>query len=79
MGWDFFKIEDEFKRMKVPNDAWIQTNLNNKYAICDTYPTQLYVPASASTAMLIGCSRFRSKGRLPVLTYLHDNQVRDIF
>lgn len=38
-------------------------------------PRQMYVPAEASTAMLIGSSRFRSKARLPVLTYLHSNQA----
>jgi len=43
--------------------------------LCDTYPEELYVPASASTAVLIGSSRFRSRGRLPVLTYLHHNKV----
>lgn len=35
----------------------------------------MYVPAEASQAMLLGCSKFRSKARLPVLTYLHSNQA----
>lgn len=74
-GWDFFKLENEFKRMKVPNNEWTLTTLNQNYDICDTYPKQLYVPAQASTAMLLGSSRFRSKGRLPVLTYLHPNKA----
>lgn len=38
-------------------------------------PKHIYVPAEATTAMLIGSSRFRSKARLPVLTYLHSNQA----
>lgn len=38
-------------------------------------PRKIYVPSEASTAMLIGSSRFRSKARLPVLTYLHSNQA----
>ncbi|XP_055379652.1 myotubularin-related protein 6 isoform X2 [Condylostylus longicornis] len=74
-GWDFFKLENEFKRMKVPNDQWSLCNLNQNYELCDTYPRQIYVPAEASTAMLIGSSRFRSKGRLPALTYLHSNKA----
>lgn len=40
-----------------------------------TDPRQIYVPSEATTAMLIGSSRFRSKARLPVLTYLHSNQA----
>lgn len=38
-------------------------------------PRQIYVPTEATTAMLIGSSRFRSKARLPVLTYLHSNHA----
>lgn len=43
--------------------------------LCDTYPKYLYVPASATTTILLGSSKFRSKGRLPVLSYLHKNKV----
>ncbi|KAL1459046.1 hypothetical protein WDU94_011058 [Cyamophila willieti] len=70
-GWDFFSIEQEFKRMQVPNNEWCLTNLNKNYELCDTYPRYIYVPASATTSILLGSSKFRSKGRLPVLTYLH--------
>uniref|UniRef100_A0A1A9W9M5 Myotubularin phosphatase domain-containing protein n=1 Tax=Glossina brevipalpis TaxID=37001 RepID=A0A1A9W9M5_9MUSC len=73
-GWDFFKLENEFKRMRVPNDIWTLCSLNANYELCDTYPRQIYVPQEANTAMLIGSSRFRSKGRLPALTYLHSNK-----
>ncbi|XP_065077217.1 myotubularin-related protein 8 isoform X2 [Ochlerotatus camptorhynchus] len=75
VGWDYFKLETEFKRMRAPNDQWSLCMLNKNYELCDTYPQQLYVPAEASTAMLLGSSRFRSKGRLPALTYLHSNKA----
>ncbi|XP_055536844.1 myotubularin-related protein 8 isoform X3 [Wyeomyia smithii] len=74
-GWDYFKLENEFKRMRVPNDHWNLCTLNQNYELCDTYPQQLYVPVETSTAMLLGSSRFRSKGRLPALTYLHSNKA----
>ena len=60
----------------MPNSAWTLTDMNESYEVCDTYPPLLAVPAAASTAVLIGCARFRSKGRLPVLSYRHHNQVR---
>lgn len=44
--------------------------------LCDTYPQCLFVPSSVSTIVLVGSASFRSKGRLPVLTYLHKNQVK---
>ena len=65
----------EFQRMGVPNANWTLTNLNKDYQLCDTYPQCLFVPASVSTIVLVGSASFRSKGRLPVLTYLHKNQA----
>ncbi|KAF4523093.1 hypothetical protein B566_EDAN003105, partial [Ephemera danica] len=73
-GWTFFDLQAEYQRMRVPNDNWNLTLLNKEYELCDTYPRYLYVPASASTTVLLGSSRFRSKGRLPVLSYLHSNK-----
>ncbi|KAF5300008.1 hypothetical protein FQR65_LT09264 [Abscondita terminalis] len=74
-GWNLFDLKSEFKRMGVPNDHWCLTMLNKDYELCDTYPKFLYVPTTASTTILMGSSRFRSKGRLPVLSYLHHNKA----
>nr|CAD7266644.1 unnamed protein product [Timema shepardi] len=74
-GWNFFDLQSEFQRMGAPNDQWSLSLLNKDYELCDTYPRYLYVPSSASTTLLLGSSRFRSKGRLPVLTYLHKNKA----
>ncbi|XP_017146423.1 myotubularin-related protein 6 isoform X2 [Drosophila miranda] len=74
-GWDFFNLEAEFKHLLVPNDNWTLCSMNEKYELCDTYPRQIYVPKEATTLMLISSSRFRSKGRLPALTYLHNNKA----
>ncbi|XP_017784444.1 PREDICTED: myotubularin-related protein 6 isoform X2 [Nicrophorus vespilloides] len=74
-GWDFYDLQSEYKRMGVPNDQWGLTNLNKDYELCDTYPRHLHVPLSATTTTLMGSSRFRSKGRLPVLSYLHHNKA----
>ncbi|CAG7722169.1 unnamed protein product [Allacma fusca] len=74
-GWALFDLQLEFERMGVPNESWTMTSLNKDYEICDTYPRYLYVPATAQTAVLLGSSRFRSRGRLPVLTYLHSTKA----
>ncbi|KAL5012393.1 hypothetical protein ScPMuIL_010944 [Solemya velum] len=70
-GWDMYDTQTEYLRMGVPNELWILTNLNREYEICDTYPRHLYVPVTATTPVLVGSSKFRSRGRLPVLSYLH--------
>ena len=59
----------------IPVSSVLFCNLFVFLQLCDTYPRYLYVPAHASASILLGSSRFRSKGRLPVLTYLHHNKV----
>lgn len=75
VGWYFFDLQSEFQHMSVPNAYWSLTTINKDYEICDTYPRYLYVPATVTTPVLIGSSRFRSKARLPVLSYLYKNQA----
>ena len=60
----------------MPCETWVHSNLNEEYGLCDTYPSHLYFPVSASTQVIIASSKFRSRGRLPVLSYLHaENQA----
>ncbi|CAD6193014.1 unnamed protein product [Caenorhabditis auriculariae] len=70
-GWSRMDWGIEMSRQGVPPDTWVETDINSGFSSCDTYPERLWVPASASTATLIGSCRFRSRGRLPVLSYFH--------
>ncbi|EDO34710.1 predicted protein [Nematostella vectensis] len=70
-GWALFDIKSDYTRMGVPSDLWTATQLNKDYELCDTYPNILYVPKSATKEVLVGSSRFRSRGRLPVLSFYH--------
>lgn len=74
-GWDKFDFQAEYGRMGLPNRHWVLSTINKDYEICDTYPRYLYVPASSTTPILVSSSRFRSRGRLPVLSYLHKNMA----
>ncbi|XP_043560781.1 myotubularin-related protein 8 [Chiloscyllium plagiosum] len=69
MGWKIIDIEDDFQRMGVPNEYWEQTDVNENYEICNTYSTFLCVPKEASKPVIVGSSKFRSRGRFPVLSY----------
>ena len=73
--WDPFLLATEYMRMGVPNRDWKVEDGNSNFDLCDTYPPLIYVPTLSTKAMLIGSSKFRSRGRLPVLTYLHSNGV----
>lgn len=35
-GWDYFRLDSEFRRQRVPSDKWILCNLNANYELCDT-------------------------------------------
>jgi myotubularin-related protein 6/7/8 len=70
-----FELESEFARMGIPNNQWSLTHLNSNYEMCDTYPNVLYVPTIASPQLIQGSASFRSRGRLPVLSYLHSNNA----
>ncbi|XP_041970088.1 myotubularin-related protein 8 isoform X2 [Aricia agestis] len=72
-GWNYFDLQTEYQRMNVPNEHWVLCPANKDYELCDTYPSHIYVPARASQAVLLGSASFRSRGRLPVLAYLHQN------
>nr|XP_006824875.1 PREDICTED: myotubularin-related protein 8-like [Saccoglossus kowalevskii] len=75
-GWNLFDMETDYSRMGIPNDNWCVSSVNKNYDICDTYPRQLYMPTNVSTPVLVGSSKFRSRGRLPALSYLHrENQA----
>ncbi|CAM4750036.1 unnamed protein product [Rotaria magnacalcarata] len=71
--WDPFLLATEYVRMGVPNTNWKVEDGNSNFDMCDTYPPLIYVPILTTKAMLFGSSKFRSRGRLPVLTYLHPN------
>lgn len=44
--------------------------------VCDSYPTEVYVPKSATAHIIVGSSKFRSRRRFPALSYYcKDNNV----
>ncbi|XP_071990422.1 phosphatidylinositol-3,5-bisphosphate 3-phosphatase MTMR6 [Engystomops pustulosus] len=71
LGCQCIDLKDEYKRMGVPNDYWQLSDVNRDYKVCETYPRDLYVPVTASKPIIVGSSKFRSKGRFPVLSYYH--------
>ncbi|KAL3085206.1 hypothetical protein niasHS_010275 [Heterodera schachtii] len=75
-NWSRLNWADEFRRQGVDDDlnnGWTVSQFNTNYAHCDTYPEQLWIPRGATTQILIASCRFRSRARLPVLTYFYGN------
>ncbi|XP_023190168.1 myotubularin-related protein 7-like isoform X2 [Xiphophorus maculatus] len=74
-SWSFIDLKADYRRMGVPNNLWVATAANSEYRVCDTYPAELFVPKSATPAVIVGSSRFRSRGRFPALSYFHQDTL----
>ncbi|KAF8912061.1 protein phosphatase [Gymnopilus junonius] len=72
-GWTIYSPRDEYGRMGVGtrSKAWRFTDLNKEYTFCPTYPARLVVPTRISDTTLQYASKYRSKCRIPILSYLH--------
>ena len=53
----------------APGSGWRATKLNERYGLCATYPTVLHCPSLTTDEELEEVAKFRSKQRLPVLSW----------
>lgn len=74
-GWNFYDPKAEFRRQgiseKLPDRGWRITHINKDYTFCDTYPAFLVVPSKISDNVLKYAREFRSRNRIPALSYIH--------
>ncbi|PWN20058.1 phosphatases II, partial [Microstroma glucosiphilum] len=72
-AWSIYDFKAEFTRQGVGSrsKAWRFSDINAKYELSPTYPALFAVPARISDATLQYAAKYRSKGRIPALTYLH--------
>ncbi|KAM5345510.1 hypothetical protein ACJ41O_011372 [Fusarium nematophilum] len=74
-GWSFYDPKAEFRRQgiseKLADKGWRITHINKDYSFCDTYPAFLVVPSKISDNVLKYAREFRSRNRIPALSYIH--------
>ncbi|TYZ59750.1 hypothetical protein PybrP1_009825 [[Pythium] brassicae (nom. inval.)] len=69
-GWKVYNPVAEFQRMGVSaSSKWRVSLSNQKYAVCSTYPSLYVVPATVSDRVLFVAAKFRSKNRIPALSW----------
>ncbi|CAD8121242.1 unnamed protein product [Paramecium sonneborni] len=76
-GWKIYNIEKDFERMGInilQENSQIQNGLfkyvnNENGIICSTYYNRLIVPAKADLDCIQKTAKFRSKERIPILSY----------
>ncbi|XP_077984978.1 phosphatidylinositol-3,5-bisphosphate 3-phosphatase MTMR2-like [Glandiceps talaboti] len=70
-GWLVYDPMTEYKRQGLPTESWRISKINENYEFCDTYPALLAVPAAADDDELRRVAAFRSRNRIPVLSWIH--------
>uniref|UniRef100_A0A669F640 Myotubularin n=1 Tax=Oreochromis niloticus TaxID=8128 RepID=A0A669F640_ORENI len=67
---------DHYFFQGLPNNKWRISFINKSYDLCDTYPTVLAVPYKSKEEDLRKVAAFRSRARIPVLSWIHrENQA----
>ncbi|GFR72324.1 myotubularin-related protein 2 [Elysia marginata] len=69
--WKVYDPIKELRRMGVPNESWRISRANENYQLCDSYPSLVAVPKIATDQDLYKVAEFRSRQRLPVLSWIH--------
>ncbi|KAK2188568.1 hypothetical protein NP493_128g03026 [Ridgeia piscesae] len=70
-GWNVYDAVSELRRQGVPTDSWRISRINENYELSDTYPSIFSVPATATDEDLRYVASFRSRCRIPVLSWIH--------
>ncbi|CAJ2506069.1 Uu.00g001990.m01.CDS01 [Anthostomella pinea] len=74
-GWDFYDPRAEFRRQGISTKSvdrgWRISLINKDYAFSPTYPGLLVVPSKISDNVIKYAGSYRSRQRIPALTYLH--------
>ncbi|KAJ5246154.1 hypothetical protein N7468_001137 [Penicillium chermesinum] len=72
-GWDLYDPRKEWDRqgLNAPNSRWRLSEINVDYSFSPTYPALIPVPCSISDNTINYAGRYRSRARIPALTYLH--------
>jgi myotubularin-related protein 6/7/8 len=74
-GWELYDPKAEFRRQGISSKSqdrgWRISYINKDYAFSPTYPGLLVVPSQISDNVIKHAGPYRSRQRIPVLTYLH--------
>lgn len=77
-GWNVYDAARELRRQGLPNDTWRVSRINESYEFSETYPSVLAVPKHVSDDDLQAVATFRSRSRIPVLSWMHPETLATI-
>ena len=78
-GWEIYNDEEEFKSQQLDFKNTFRIVDNSKFDFCSSYPKKIIVPISMSDEDIRKCGTYRTKERIPALTYRYDKNGRCIW
>ena len=71
----YYDFLEEFKRQGIDFNSNKQFRIlnNSDFKFCESYPKKIIVPYDMPNEYLKKCAEFRTKNRIPILTYRHKN------
>lgn len=70
-GWSVLNLLEEYERLKITPNKTLRIVEQKEYEICDSYPQILVVPSAITDEEIQTIANFRSKGRIPTVTWIH--------
>ena len=78
-GWTIYDDEDEFRYQDLDFENTFRIVDNSKFDFCATYPKKFVVPISMTDADIKKCGAYRTKERIPALTYRYKKNGKCIW
>ena len=78
-GWKIYNDEEEFKKQELDFNNTFRIVDNSKFDFCATYPKKIVVPISMTDDDIKKCGAFRTKERIPALTYRYKKNGKCIW
>ena len=72
-GWEIYNDEKEFIAQNLDFKNTFRIVDNSKFDFCSSYPKKIVVPISMSDDDIKKCGTYRTKERIPALTYRYKN------
>ena len=78
-GWTIYDDEDEFRYQDLDFENTFRVVDNSKFDFCASYPKKIVVPISMTDDDIKKCGAYRTKERIPALTYRYKKNGKCIW
>ena len=69
--YDGFSVFNKMITQQNKSHLWRISSINETFELCESYPVHLVVPSSINDSELMASSKFRMRGRIPVVSWIN--------